>query len=41
VPSHFGLNISSIAGDTLKFKDDLKCEYDLTARRDVELERPR
>ena len=40
-PSHFGLNILSIAGGTLKFKDDLKCEYDLTARRDVELERPR
>jgi polyisoprenoid-binding protein YceI len=41
VPSHFGLNISSIAGGTLKFKDDLKCEYDLTARRDLELEPPR
>jgi polyisoprenoid-binding protein YceI len=40
-PSHFGLNISSIAGGTLKFKDDLKCEYDLVARRDAELERPR
>jgi polyisoprenoid-binding protein YceI len=41
VPSHFGLNISCIAGGTLKFKDDLKCEYDLVARRDVDVERAR
>jgi polyisoprenoid-binding protein YceI len=39
--SGFGLNVSSIAGGTLKFKDDLKCEYDLIARRELELERPR
>jgi len=41
-PSDFGLKVSSIAGNTLKFKDELKCEYDLVARRDgAEVARPR
>jgi polyisoprenoid-binding protein YceI len=39
--SDFGLKISAIAGGSLKFKDDLKCEYDLIARRDLEAELPR
>jgi polyisoprenoid-binding protein YceI len=37
--SDFGLKVSSIAEGTLKFKDDLKCEFDLVARRDLELPR--
>ena len=39
--SDFGLKLSSVAGASLKFKDDLKCDYDRIARRDLELERPR
>jgi polyisoprenoid-binding protein YceI len=31
--SDFGLNIPSMAGGRLKFKDELKCEYNFIARR--------
>jgi polyisoprenoid-binding protein YceI len=31
--SDFGLNIPSMAGGRLKFKDELKCEYNVIARR--------